>query len=159
MCDMNKNEHIIEAILEVYDVVDLDLDLHWTMLAAKHNVDWIMRKYCKNSSYSPYMDWIELKKGDEVSMYHELGHWTGSEKRLNRLSIRKGRSSVKKPTFIREELMAELVSAALNLANGNDTLDGHIEYLNYFLSSKHVKHISKEVVRRAKKAVCFLQAC
>lgn len=156
---MDKNEHIIEAILDVYNVVDLDLDLHWTMIAAKHKVDWVMRRKVENSSYFPYLDFINLKKGDESSMYHELGHWTGDPKRLNRHSIRKGRSECKKPTVIREELMAELVSAALNLANGNDTLDKHLEYLNYFLSGKLVKYISKGVIREAKKAVCFLQSC
>jgi antirestriction protein ArdC len=69
---------------------------------------------------------ITFKSADHyyATLFHELGHWTGSEKRLNRdLKNRFGSEA-----YAAEELVAELTSAFLCAEFG---FDGDIRHAGY----------------------------
>jgi antirestriction protein ArdC len=62
--------------------------------------------------------------------FHELGHWTGHETRLNRPFARRRDA----PEYAREELRAELASAFLGAELGiRHDLDSHATYLDRYL--------------------------
>ena len=79
--------------------------------------------------------------------FHELGHWTGHERRLNRpFSFNQGA-----PDYAREELRAELASAFLNAELGcQHDLDEHAAYLAMYLDL--LRQDKKEIFRAAKDA-------
>ncbi|MFZ1643354.1 MAG: zincin-like metallopeptidase domain-containing protein [Candidatus Contendobacter sp.] len=79
--------------------------------------------------------------------FHELGHWTGHERRLNRpFSFDRGGSD-----YAREELRAELASAFLNAELGcQHDLDEHAAYLAMYLEL--LRQDKKEIFRAAKDA-------
>ena len=79
--------------------------------------------------------------------FHELGHWTGHERRLNRpFSFDRGA-----PGYAREELRAELASAFLNAELGcQHDLDEHAAYLAMYLEL--LRQDKKEIFRAAKDA-------
>ncbi len=79
--------------------------------------------------------------------FHELGHWTGHEQRLNRpFSFDRGT-----PDYAREELRAELASAFLNAELGcQHDLDEHAAYLAMYLAL--LRQDRKEIFRAAKDA-------
>jgi antirestriction protein ArdC len=79
--------------------------------------------------------------------FHELGHWTGHERRLNR-PFSFDRSA---PDYAREELRAELASAFLNAELGcQHDLDEHAAYLAMYLEL--LRQDRKEIFRAAKDA-------
>ena len=79
--------------------------------------------------------------------FHELGHWTGHERRLNR-PFSFNRSA---PDYAREELRAELASAFLNAELGcHHDLDEHAAYLAIYLDL--LRRDKKEIFRAAKDA-------
>ena len=79
--------------------------------------------------------------------FHELGHWTGHEQRLNR-PFSFDRSA---PDYAREELRAELSSAFLNAELGcPHNLDEHAAYLAMYLEL--LRQDRKEIFRAAKDA-------
>jgi antirestriction protein ArdC len=79
--------------------------------------------------------------------FHELGHWTGHERRLNR-PFSFDRSA---PDYAREELRAELASAFLNAELGcQHDLDEHAAYLAMYLDL--LRQDKKEIFRAAKDA-------
>ena len=79
--------------------------------------------------------------------FHELGHWTGHERRLNR-PFSFDRSA---PDYAREELRAELASAFLNAELGcQHDLDEHAAYLAMYLAL--LRQDRKEIFRAAKDA-------
>ncbi len=79
--------------------------------------------------------------------FHELGHWTGHERRLNR-PFSFDRSA---PDYAREELRAELASAFLNAELGcQHDLDEHAAYLTMYLEL--LRQDKKEIFRAAKDA-------
>ena len=94
----------------------------------------------KNSAYYlPQSDEIHLPQRkqfkDEESFYrtafHELGHWTGHEKRLNRNMS--GVFGSKEYAF--EELIAELNTAYINAFLGyNNSITNNVAYINSWLS-------------------------
>jgi len=79
--------------------------------------------------------------------FHELGHWTGHERRLNRpFSFNRGA-----PDYAREELRAELASAFLNAELGcQHDLEEHAAYLAIYLDL--LRQDKKEIFRAAKDA-------
>lgn len=89
--------------------------------------------------YSPDYDSIQLpERADFVSAdgyystaFHELGHWTGAEKRLNRTFGKKFGDDA----YAFEELVAELTSALICGSQGFASLDreDHASYLANFL--------------------------
>lgn len=79
--------------------------------------------------------------------FHELGHWTGHEQRLNR-PFSFNRSA---PDYAREELRAELASAFLNAELGcHHDLEEHAAYLAIYLDL--LRQDKKEIFRAAKDA-------
>ena len=57
-------------------------------------------------------------------MFHELGHATGHESRLNRHGMETGIAPFGSPTYSREELVAEFTAAFLcNVSGIENTID------------------------------------
>ncbi|MEE4377679.1 MAG: zincin-like metallopeptidase domain-containing protein [Candidatus Competibacteraceae bacterium] len=79
--------------------------------------------------------------------FHELGHWTGHESRLNRgVALIRDSSA-----YAREELRAELTSAFLGAELGIcHDLDEHAAYLSMYLNV--LRQDNKEIFRAAKDA-------
>jgi antirestriction protein ArdC len=83
--------------------------------------------------YTPALDRIQMPEpGQFVSMptyygtlFHELGHWTGHESRLKRITPAKFGS----PDYAFEELVAELCAAFLSAQFGWDTVSQSAAYL------------------------------
>ena len=79
--------------------------------------------------------------------FHELGHWTGHETRLNRPWCFDRHA----PEYAREELRAELASAFLGAELGvHHDLDEHAAYLAMYLEL--LRQDNKEIFRAAKDA-------
>ena len=79
--------------------------------------------------------------------FHELGHWTGHETRLNRPFARRRDA----PEYAREELRAELASAFLGAELGiQHDLEQHATYLERYLGLLRGDH--REIFRAARDA-------
>ncbi len=79
--------------------------------------------------------------------FHELGHWTGHETRLNRSFARRRDA----PEYAREELRAELASAFLGAELGiRHDLEQHATYLDSYLGLLRGDH--REIFRAARDA-------
>lgn len=67
------------------------------------------------------------------TLWHEAGHWTGHESRLNRPQVGDKRSAV----YAHEELIAELTSALMGHHLGRETTlrDDHRDYIARWLSA------------------------
>ena len=112
--------------------------------------------------YIPSMDLIQVPKITKfktpedyyATTLHELTHWTGHEKRLDR-KLNEGRFGNKAYAF--EELVAELGSAMLCNANGIEGKLQHVEYINNWLEvlEKDTKNILKAAAQ-AQKAFDFI---
>lgn len=106
--------------------------------------------------YDPIIDKIRLPlreqfKGDTEPFYatalHELGHWTGHEKRLNREFI----GVFGDPAYAKEELVAELSSAYCCAALGfSKTITNNAAYIKNWLGV--LKQDNKAVIRAANQA-------
>jgi antirestriction protein ArdC len=90
------------------------------------------------AGYIPSKDYITLPPASafksmesyHATTFHELGHWTGHEKRLNRdLSTRFGTE-----TYAAEELVAELTSAFLCAELGVQGELRHAGYIDHWLT-------------------------
>ncbi|MDX1973806.1 MAG: zincin-like metallopeptidase domain-containing protein [Candidatus Sumerlaeia bacterium] len=83
----------------------------------------------------PPMGFFESPEAYYCTLFHELAHATGHEKRLNRSTIM---SSIKfgSPEYAREELIAEMGAAFLCHQTGIDpvTLDNTAAYLNNWIT-------------------------
>lgn len=83
--------------------------------------------------YTPSADTITMPERDSFNdasgyygtLFHELSHWTGAEKRLNR--VQSGRFGGTEYAF--EELVAELGAAFLSATHGLDTVTQSAAYL------------------------------
>ena len=84
------------------------------------------------------------------TLLHELTHWTGSKKRLDRFAPEKGESL--KEAYAKEELVAELGAAFLcaELGVSSEPREDHAKYLNNWL--KALKDDKKLIVKAASKA-------
>ena len=130
-----------------------DGEAHLEALLARSGATIDHRGYC--AYYQPSEDRIVLPPRVRFpsaeayygTAFHELGHWTGHERRLNRpFSFDRGA-----PDYAREELRAELASAFLNAELGcPHDLDEHAAYLTMYLEL--LRQDKKEIFRAAKDA-------
>ncbi len=106
--------------------------------------------------YSPTYDYVALPHRDQFhdadgyygTAFHELGHWTGHEKRLNREFGKKFGDDA----YAFEELVAELTAAYICGANGfaSTDRDDHAAYIGSWL--KRIKEDPKAFITAASKA-------
>lgn len=99
------------------------------------------------SGFNGAMDIIVLHSDAKKSagrfirtLFHELGHWTGSPKRLARDTLIESWSSLtlgqgeETTGYMREELVAELTSAFVCSHLGVDCAPYHVLYLRHYLA-------------------------
>lgn len=89
-----------------------------------------------------------------ATLLHELTHWTGSDKRLNRFS-----AVIKRHDYAFEELVAEIGAAFLcaRLGITNSTRDDHASYISSWLKALNSdKKYIFEAAAAAQKAVNYL---
>ena len=125
-----------------------------------------------NAYYRPSTDSItvplpEQFKGEAHSdrlhgyygtVLHELTHWTGSKKRLDRLSG--DPKDTRKESYAKEELIAELGAAFLcaELGISSEPREDHAHYLNSWLKAlKDDKKLIVKAASQARKACEFLK--
>lgn len=110
--------------------------------------------------YRPSTDHIQLPNKEDFvdapayysTACHELGHWTGHEKRLNRETLMKSKGfDQHDDSYAREELVAELASLYLAAQTGipHDPSQ-HAAYVSSWL--KALKNDKNEIFRAASKA-------
>lgn len=115
------------------------------------------------ASYSPSLDMIAMPSRSQftdpdaykATMFHELGHWTGHDKRLDR----KLRNRFGDDEYAAEELIAELCSAYLCAEHGVNGMMQHASYLDHWL--KVLKADKKAIFTAssaAQKAADFIRA-
>lgn len=132
--------------------------------------DWLARTGAvvkiggNRASYSPSLDMIAMPARGQftdpdaykATTFHELGHWTGHEKRLDR----KIRNRFGDDEYAAEELIAELCSAYLCAEHGvNGMLQHNAAYLDHWL--KVLKADKKAIFTAssaAQKAADFIRA-
>jgi antirestriction protein ArdC len=84
--------------------------------------------------YTPSLDRIQMPEAGQFTsmptyygtLFHEMGHWTGHESRLKRITPAKFGS----PAYAFEELVAELCAAFLSAQFGWDTVSQSAAYLS-----------------------------
>ena len=114
-------------------------------------------KYSANNEayYQPSTDIINLPLRKQFKtdanfysvIFHELGHWTGNKKRLNREMGGKFGDKI----YAFEELIAELNTAYINAFLGYDsTITNNVAYINSWLSA--MKNDTKFIVSAASQA-------
>ena len=94
-----------------------------------------------------------------ATLFHELAHSTGSEKRLNRPSmISGGGFSGKSTLYSEEELIAEFTSAfACNLAGIDNTLDNSAAYIKGWMKAfKDNPAMITNAASKAQKALNYI---
>ncbi len=119
----------------------------------------------KTAFYSPVGDFIHLPYqnhfhtvgGYYATVLHELVHWTGHSKRLDRM---KPNSRYGDKAYAFEELVAELGAAFLSTdLNVNGELENHAAYLNDWASLLNDKHMAFfRAASYAEKATQYLYA-
>lgn len=116
--------------------------------------------------YVPDLDTVEIPSRETFraewrfykTLFHELAHATGHEKRLNRASLteNQGRSAVgeARKTYCLEELVAEMTAAFLGAHSGivEDAFENSAAYLNSWLEVLRVKDHKTWLVRAASDA-------
>jgi antirestriction protein ArdC len=132
-------------------------------LVRSHEDLKLINRYQKRAYYSvtedevvmPLHEQFEIQEDYYATLFHELGHWTGAEKRLNRDSLLK----VGNENYAIDELVAELTSVFMNAKIGIEVpLSRSAAYIKYWK-----EYISLDdgnfykVVRQAIKAVKYLQ--
>ena len=110
--------------------------------------------------YSPAMDCVvvpmigqyEIKEQYYSTVFHELSHSTGAEKRLNRKGVT-GRAAFGSEVYSREELVAEMSAAMLCNVTGIDCIKAFKNSVAYIKSwAKHIKNDPKMFVTAAGQA-------
>jgi antirestriction protein ArdC len=115
--------------------------------------------------YVPSEDYIQLPNFDQFedaeayygTALHELAHWTGAEKRLDR-NIKNANGT---KDYAREELVAEMSAAFLTAKLGveNSPRDDHAQYLSHWLGvMKEDKKAIFKAATAAQKVVDYLDA-
>lgn len=92
------------------------------------------------------------------TMLHELTHWTGSKKRLDRLSG--DPKDTRQQSYAKEELIAELGAAFLcaELGISSEPREDHAQYLNSWLKAlKDDKKLIVNAASQARKACALLK--
>jgi antirestriction protein ArdC len=114
--------------------------------------------------YSPSGDFIRLperqrfrsRQHDQATCLHELGHWTGHERRLNRTFGQRFGDHA----YAVEELVAELTAAFLCSDLGIEGQLQHAEYLaNWAASLKARPNILWTASSKASAAAAYLKQC
>jgi antirestriction protein ArdC len=110
--------------------------------------------------YMPFADRIdmpakELFVSEEEyysTLFHEAGHSTGNEKRLNRFGNDSGSLSFGSPSYAKEELVAEMTASFLCAKTGidNQVINNQASYIASWL--KILRGDSKLVISAASKA-------
>ncbi|WP_143755924.1 zincin-like metallopeptidase domain-containing protein [Kaistella haifensis] len=161
--DLNLNIDLDEAQdLEFVDQINCENFVQKLIENASLKVKF---EQISHGSYSPIFDYIKmpLKKHfvSEVKFYttlfHEIIHWTGHEKRLNR-NLREGFNDKIKYSF--EELIAEMGSMLLALQFGiTDELLNSIRYLKGWSDTHKENRIEdiKNAFIQSKKAKKYLE--
>lgn len=121
---------------------------------------------CDEASYSPISDRVQLplreqfEKNEEFysTAFHELVHSTGHPKRLNRLSLTPDIESMfGGESYIKEELVAEIGSAAILCKLGietNDSFKNSSAYIQSWIRQlKNDKRMIVSAASRAEKAM------
>tara|TARA_R100001530_G_scaffold111476_3_gene78602 strand:+ start:874 stop:1791 length:918 start_codon:yes stop_codon:yes gene_type:complete len=130
----------VKTASEVEDNTDIDKYIENTGAVIKHGFD--------GAFYSPALDYIgmpdksafiDTKDADSTGNYygtklHELSHWTGHKKRLNRFG--KAPKAFADNDYAYEELVAEISSAMLSIELGLDhePRPDHAKYLNCWIA-------------------------
>ena len=138
-CDYRYKDPVVKKS-EVKSHADIDKYIENTGATIKHGFD--------HAFYSPHQDFIgmpykasfidTLDASSTGNYYgtklHELSHWTGHEKRLNRFG--KAPKSFEDNEYAYEELVAEISSAMLSIELGLDhePRPDHAKYLNCWIS-------------------------
>jgi len=149
----------LPALEEAYGPADALPDHVW---AAEDRLERLLRRGGARivhgggrAYYDPEEDCIALPPRERFPSaaaffgvaFHELGHWTGHETRLNRSFARRRDA----PEYAREELRAELASAFLGAELGiRHDLEQHATYLDSYLGLLRGDH--REIFRAARDA-------
>jgi antirestriction protein ArdC len=114
--------------------------------------------------YSPIKDRIAMPAWEDftsaqafyATQLHELGHWSGHSSRCNRPM--EGRFGT--PSYAREELVAEMTSAALCLELGIPSkMENHASYLDSWLkAAREDKEFLYKTIQQARVATEFLRS-
>lgn len=111
--------------------------------------------------YVPTFDRIQMPPAESFDMtdgyygtlFHELGHWTGHESRLNRITP----AAFGSPDYAFEELVAELSAALLSAMHGMDTVTQSAAYLRSWAKAcRQSPDMFARAASLASKAVGFL---
>ena len=168
--NITKEKHLIPCIFSVFNEDQIEgLDREIVIIDDTKDFDKIERaeKILKNSGavineipqnrayYNPATDSITLPirsqfksaAGFYDTAFHELGHWTGHESRLNRAMVNRFGT----PEYAREELRAELASFFLSASLGipHDS-ENHKAYIQSWI--KTLKDDPREIYRAAQDA-------
>ena len=104
--------------------------------------------------YAPGLDYVQVPRPDSYfepvnwhrTAFHELGHWSGHDSRLNR-DLAGGFGSV---LYGREELVAEMAGAFICAAMGIEPTVRHADYLGSWLAI--IREDNRAIVRAASAA-------
>jgi len=116
--------------------------------------------------YIPSLDQIHLPPRKAFSgaqeyystAFHELGHSTGHESRLNRRGLETGVAAFGSPVYSREELVAEFTSAFLCHASGiENTIENSTAYVQSWLKAlKNDSRIAVVAASQAQRAADYI---
>lgn len=117
--------------------------------------------------YAPATDDVVMpekeKFHDELSYYgtlfHEVGHWTGSQARLNRKGIVDKTTRFGDPAYVYEELVAELTASfkAAEMGLEREIREDHVQYIASWIQVLRNDHkLIFKVSQEAMKAVRFM---
>lgn len=139
-----------------YSIAEVEELITKTGAEIKHN-------YQDKAFYSPGMDHISLPMMEQFktredyyeTKFHELIHWTGHEKRLNRLI---SSASFGSQAYSREELVAEIGAIFLKAETGIDNhIDNAAAYIkNWWMNVKEDKGSLITAAGQAEKAMNFI---
>lgn len=180
----NQKNYGVKRILKTYPVFNVDEILNLPLefyTEIKRLYDWSERNtiaenillshrdlklkhvHSDRAYYSPTKDEIvlplhqqfERKEDYYATLFHELGHWTGAEKRLNRESLLVPQTE----NYAVEELVAELSSVFINAKIGIEVplkrSAAYIKYWKEYISFDEGNFY--KVVRQAIKAVKYIE--
>jgi antirestriction protein ArdC len=127
----------------------------------------VIRHEGVQASYRPTTDTVTMPPREQFhhleayfsTLFHELGHSTGHETRLNRQTLT-DRCAFGSPTYGQEELIAEMTAAYLCGVCGiaNATVDNSAAYLQHWLTTlRQDKKLLVHAAAYAQKAADYIQ--
>lgn len=162
-----------EAVGQNSDIEPLVSRVH-AVDAFVENTKAIIRHGGSQAFFSPKEDYIQMPfqqsfidtpacsatEGYYSTLMHELVHWSGAEKRLNRFKDSKEAALSYGDRYAREELVAELGAAFLCAEFGINTIEktNHAAYISSWLEAlKNDKGLIIPAANQASKAVRYLK--